>query len=188
VKPRQKWAGTGHLRNLPVYPSQVVHPDTGEILPAFSGCSDLLSGVWRWIRGIHAALYLQSLPSNAWHCCHPPVPACTDQNGGLTLRETETQSYLVLSTVNLAESRDRWDGIAAWGGAMQYRCVWWQRCTTPVGKPTWVCFWTLTFPHVYEWSRHVLQSGSERPWHGTYVCEARPNNAAWLRSEDFPKQ
>lgn len=188
VKPPRQWAGPGHLRNLPVYPSQVTHPDTGDVLPAFSGCSVLLDGVWQWIRGIHAALYREFLPSDVRHRVLPPVPACNNQGNGPTLEETERFSQVTLAAVSLAESLDKWDGIAAWGGAMQYRCVWWQRRQPGVTAGTdWTCFWTLTFPLVDEWSRQVLQPGSERPWHGAYSQKSRPSSAAWLRSEDFAK-
>jgi len=184
VKPQEKWAKPGYLRNLPIYPSQVIYPDTEEILPAFSGCRELFEGVWRWIRGIHSALYLHFLPSDVWHFSYPPVPVCSSQNGGPTIEETETQSHLILSIIRHAESHDKWDGITAWCGSMRYRCVWWQVADRE-GKPNQMCFWTLTVPRVDEWSRQVLQRGSERPWHGYYLCEKRPNNAAWLRSEDL---
>ena len=187
VKPSEQWTQPGHLHNLPVHPSQVVHPDTGEMLPAFTGCNDLLNGVWRWIKGLHAALYLQYLSHDADHLVLPPVPACSNQDGGPTLDDTEQQSHVIRQMVTLAESLDKWDGITAWGGALRYRCVWWQRAD-PTGKPNWMCFWALTFPFVAEWSRQVLGPGSERPWHGWYVCEARPTYSAWLASEDLPKK
>jgi hypothetical protein len=186
VKPRHEWAKSGHLRNMPIYPSQVIHPQTGDVFYALSGCSELLEGVWRWIRGMHAALYLQFLLRDVWHCSYPPVPACSNQNYGPTIEETERQSHLILSTIELAESLDKWDGIKAWNDALYYRCVWWQ-CATLKGKSEWICFWSLTFPHLNEWSCQVLPRGSERPWHGNYVCAARPNEAAFLKTEDFPK-
>lgn len=186
VKPHHEWAKPGHLRNMPIYPSKVIHPQTGATFYAFGGCSELFEGIWRWIRGMHVALYLQFLPGHVWHCSYPPVPACSSHHDGPTIAETEMQSHLILSTIDLAESLDKWDGIKAWNDALYYRCVWWH-CASLKGKPDWICFWALTFPRLNEWSCQVLPRGSERPWHGNYACAARPNEAAWLKTEDFPK-
>lgn len=185
IKPNHKWAKLGHIYNMPLRPSQVILSRMRNAVPAFTGCSELFQGVWQWIRGLHAALYLQFLPEEIWHCSYPPVPACSSQNDGPTLEETETQSYLILSNIGLAESLDKWDGITAWSGAVQYRCVWWQ-CTASTEKRKWICFWTLSFPHLTEWSLQVLPVGSERPWHGYYASVSRPNEAAFLDKEDFP--
>jgi hypothetical protein len=184
VKPADRWAKPGHLGNLPIYPSQVIRPDTGEILPAFSGCRELFEGVWRWIRGMHASLYLQFLPDNIRHFSYPPVPVCSSQSSGPTIEETETQTHLILSIISHAESQDKWDGITAWCDLVRYRCVWWQLANRKY-KASWICFWTLTFPYLEEWSRKILKHGSERPWHGNYFCETRPSNGTWLRREDL---
>lgn len=186
IKPGDEWPKPGHLRNMPIYPSQVIHPQIGESVPAFGGCSELFEGVWRWVRGMHAALYLQFLPSGIQHYSYPPVPACSSQHDGPSITETEIQSHLILSTIDIAESLDKWDGIKAWNDALYYRCVWWH-CATLKGKPDCICFWALTIPRLSEWSRQVLPPGSERPWHGNYICAARPNEAACLKTEDFPK-
>ena len=140
VKPGNEWAKAGHIRNMPIYPSQVLHPQTGDSIPAFSGCRELFDGVWRWIRGMHAALYLQFLPSDVQHWSYPPVPACSSQHDGPTIAETEMQSHLILSIIDLAtKTLDKWDGVTAWSGELVYRCVWWKRSALE-GKPNWICF------------------------------------------------
>lgn len=187
TKPQSDWAKPGHLRNLPLHRSLLIHRPTGQAVPGFSGLGELFEGVWRWIRGLHAALYREFLPSNVRHFPYPPVPAFSSQESGPTFEETETQSYLVRASIDLAESLGKWDGVTAWGGAARCRCVWWQ-CTSIKGSPNWMCFWTLSFPRLEEWSRQVLPRGSERPWHGNYVCAARPNNAACLTNGDFPEE
>lgn len=187
TKPNNKWAKPGHFKNMPLYSSQVIQPQTGKAVPAFSGCSELFQGVWRWIRGLHAALYLQFSPEDICHFSSPPVPACSSQDGGPTLKETEEQSYLIRFIVDLAKSLDKWDGITAWSDEVQYRCVW-KQCASATGKFNWVCFWTLSFPHLNEWSRQVLPTGSERPWHGNYASVSRPNKATFLTTKDFTKK
>ena len=185
TKPSDKWPKPGHLRNMPISPSQVIQRQTGNAVPAFSGCTELFEGVWRWIRGLHAALYLQFLPEDLWHRSLPPVPACSIQSGGPTLENTETDSKWILITMRLAESLDKWDGITTWRGAVQYRCVWWQTATA-TEKRNWKCCWTLSFPHLAEWSRQLLPAGSERPWHGHYASVSRPNKATFLETKDIP--
>lgn len=187
VKPASEWAKPGHVRDMPIRPSLLIHPQTGTAVTTFTGLGDLFAGVWRWIRGLHAALYREFLLPDVWHFSYPPVPACSSQESGPTIEDTETQSHLIRSSIGLAESLGKWDGITAWGGAARYRCTWWQ-CAALKGKPNWICFWTLSFPRLEEWSRQVLPRGSERPWHGNYACAERPNHVAWLQSEDFPEE
>ncbi len=187
IQPIHKRTKPGHFHNMPIRPSQIIQSQMRNAVPVFTGCSELFQGVWQWIRGLHAALYLQFLPVNIWYCSFPPVPACSSQHDGPTFEETETLSYLVLSSISLAESLDKWDGITAWNGTVQYRCVCWQ-CTAATEKLTWICFWTLSFPRLTEWSRQVLPAGSERPWHGCYASISRPKDSAFLETDDFPKE
>jgi hypothetical protein len=187
VKPRAEWGKLGHFRNMPIRPSLVIHRQAGNVVTTLAGLEKLFEGVWRWVRGLHAAVYREFLPSDILHFSYPPVPVCSSQDAGPTIEQTEMQSRLTRSSIDLAESLDKWDGVTAWGGAVRYRCVWWE-CAALKGKPNWICFWTLSFPCLEEWSRQVLPRGSERPWHGNYVCATRPDNAAWLKSEDFPKE
>ena len=185
VQPSHKWAKPGQLKNMSIHPAQIIQSHMSGAVPVFTGCSELLQGVWQWVRGLHAALYLEFLPSDTWHCPFPPVPACSTQNNGPTLEETETMSYIVLSRICLAKSHDKWDGITAWNDTMQYKCVWWQ-CTAGE-KTRWICFWTLSYPHLTEWSRQVLHAGSERPWHGCYASKSRPKDSTVLETDDSRK-
>lgn len=186
VQSNHEWPKHGHLRNMPIRPLQITHSQINHAIPAFTGCSQLFQGVWQWVRGLHTALYFQFLPEDTWNCSIPPVPACSLQSNGPTIEETETLSSLIRSSISLAQSHDKWDGITAWNAAIKYRCVWWQ-CTA-TEKPRWMCFWQLSYPHLTEWSRQVLPAGSERPWHGCYDLNLRPKDSTFLETDDFPKE
>lgn len=182
---KEDWPKPGHIRNMPLVPGLVFDALSGSAFPGFSGLGDLFDGVWRWVSGLHVALYGQYLPSATWHLVLPPVPACCSDPSGPSLEDTETQSRLTRKTIERAVAMDKWDGITAWGGALQYRCVWWQ-LHRPNTDPKWVCFWTLSFPGLEEWSRLVLPAGEDRPWHGSYVLDDHPADASCLVSDDFP--
>lgn len=184
---KEDWPEPGHLRNMPLVPALVIDAPSGSAFPAFSGLGDLFKGVGQWVSGFHAALYTQYLPPATWHLVLPPVPAYCSDPSGPSRADTETQSWLTRETAERAVALDKWDGVTAWGGGLRYRCVWWQ-LKRPGCDPKWVCFWTLSFPGLAEWSRHVVPAGTERPWHGEYVFDQRPGGSSILVSEDFPTE
>ena len=183
-KPPCDWPEAGHIRGLPIEPGFLVDPFAGTSVPLFRGAEELFEGVWRWIRGLHAAIYAQFLPKDAWHFCYPPVAAFSSRAGGPSVQETEQQSSLIRAIMQLACSKDRWDGVIAWGGASEYKCVWW--FCRGLKNPSWVCFWTLQLPGLAKWSQHLFSQGQERPWHGNYVRNEQPAGASFLSSSDFP--
>lgn len=176
TKPFDEWPKFGHLRrNLRLRPIEFQFSG-GEKLPAFTHVQHVLAGSWTWVRGLHCALYRTPLADNVPHLALPPVPACYITKP-LSLGEIEKLSGIVRSLLDLAVKYDKWDGIVTWGGKVVYRCVWHRK--EPGHKISgWVCYWTLTFPGTAEWSRSVLGTGSERPWHGYYVLDEPPQGAS----------
>jgi len=185
VKSPEQWADRGHIRRIGLQVGMLANMVTRTGVPTFSGVAPLLDGAWRWIRSLHAALYAQHLPHDTWHLAMPPVPTFSSRPNGPTLQEVETQTWVTRSVMTHALSHDKWDGITGWGRQLQFKCVWW-RCADLQGKPDWVCFWTLAFPGLREWSQQVLGPGQERPWHGSYVCGQRPQFSSYLESQDLP--
>ena len=118
IKPGHEWPKRGHLRDMPIRPSRVIDPRTGDALCAFTGCSGLLDGVWRWVRGMHAALYSQFLSADVWHCSYPPVPACNNQGQGPTLEET--QGIVMSSDLQLILRTPSISGMAYQRGVVPY--------------------------------------------------------------------
>jgi hypothetical protein len=170
---------------MPLVPGLVYDASSGSAFPGFSGLGDLFDGVRQWISGLYSALYMQYLPLAAWHLVLPPVPACCSDPSGPSLADTEIQSSLTRKTIERAVALDKWDGVTAWGGALRYRSVWWQMLR-PNADAKWVCFWTLSFPGLEEWSCLVLPAGEDRPWHGSYVLDDQPAEASSLAGEDLP--
>lgn len=179
-----EWPDPGHVRNLDFEMLAFVPNDGSFAIPAFGNADRVLKGAWTWIRGLHSALYREALALDATWCVFPPVPACST-SGGLSMSDAETHSFVCRATLQLGVKCDKWDGIDAWGQRLQFRCVW-KHVPKEHGGPAWWCFWGLLFPGVLEWSRNVLGSGLERPWHGHYVVSELPAGASYLVSEDFP--
>ena len=184
-KPASDWPKPGHIRSMPGRPGVSFLPGASGPIPAFSGLLDVFDGVKQWIQGLHACLYHAYLWPDIHHLVLPPVPAFSSEPSGPPLQATEGQSQCTRTLVELATSKDKWNGLIAWGSAIQYRCVWWQ-CAALAGRPDWICFWTLRFPGVEDWSRHILGVGNERPWHGYYVLEKPPQAGGILVGSDFP--
>ena len=186
TKPFDEWPKFGHLRsNLRLRPIEFQFSG-GEKLPAFTNVQHVFAGSWTWVRGLHCALYLTPLADNVPHFVLPPVPACFITKP-LSLGEIEKLSGSVRYLLDLADKHDKWDGIVAWGGKVVYRCVW-HRIEPGHKISGWACYWTLTFPGTAEWSRSILGTGSERPWHGYYVLDEPPQGASRLSSDDFPQK
>jgi len=186
LNPPEEWAKTGHIRRTGVRPTIAIDSDRRLAVPALSGITPMLTAVWRWVTGVHAALYGTPLDAgDHWSRVLPPVPAFGDDAQGVPLEICEEHSRLIMQVLQIAVRRDKWDGIVAWGTAVDFRCVWWKRPHNR-RKPPWVCFWALIVPGVIDWSRQVLPGGMERPWHGSFVCQEAPPACSVLSPEDFP--
>lgn len=183
VRPAADWPDFGHIRGMGVTPGILANIPTRTGLPALSGIGEILDGVGAWVRGFHAALYTCYLPETAERFLLPPVPACNTNGAGPDISETETLSAMTRSVLNLAIDKNKWDGIVAWGGAVDFKCVWWRELS-PQGR--WVCFWQCSLPGVKEWSGQVLPKGQERPWHGQYRLDNPPAGCSILVAADFP--
>jgi len=136
TKPTSDWPDFGHVRGTGVKPEIRFDSFAQLPVPVLSGIGPLLNGVWQWIRGLHAVLYERFLPVTTRHFVLPPVPAFGGKLKGPTLNDTERMSSLTRDVLKLALSRDKWDGITAWGGGLKYRCIWWKQIATstpPVG-------------------------------------------------------
>ncbi len=183
VDPVKGWPRGGHLRALNLQPG-LIFPGGGVApIPAFQGLECILPGAWTWVRGMHAALYARFLPDDVHHAAMPPVPAC-DSERDPSMEIAEKGSWLFRTFVQVSVDRAKWDGVSAWGNRLLYRCAWYHCPGTPA-HPPWVCFWTLVFPGVLQWSRGVLGDADKRPWHGFYTLNARPANASVLDSTDL---
>lgn len=184
IEPLEDWPKLEQLRALPMRRSVLYDPSTGMSVPTFTDCPGLFECVWTWVLGLHASLYGTFLNRDTWHLLFPPVKIGSSQIGGWTVKETEFQSSIIRDVLAHAEKIDKWDGISAWGSAVEYKCVWW-RVPKEGLELKWLCYWTLLMPGVLEWSRRVQGVGDERPWHGYYACSEKPSQAALIRGCDL---
>jgi len=180
----ENWPAPGHVRGLPVTAELVSIPEFEDPVPAFQGVQNLLRGVASWIRGFHAALYRESLQTDVVIHALPPVPAMGKESG-LTLHFVEEFSSMIIRAVHAAVISDRWDGINAWCGELRYFCTWWRRSQPNSDDPErWICYWTLTYPGVLDWSRSVTNF-YVRPWHGYYELAERPTDSSVVTQREF---
>ncbi len=186
LKPVEEWASVGHFRRLALKPKIGIDPDHPVAVPLLEGIAPVLDGVWQWIRGLCVAVYQEPLgATELWSRVLLPVPAFGDGEGGVPLDMHENAARLTMQVMRMAIARDRWDGISAWGGAIDFRCVWWKRATDGL-KPPWVCFYALVVPGVLDWSHKVLVREMVRPWCGTFALQQCPNESSVLEAGDFP--
>jgi len=178
-KPPEEWPSS-HVRKCAIKPSALVLPMAGSFVPMLSGFEKLSAGMWTWIRGLHAALYNRAIsPATNWSV-FPPVPTLTERaRSDLAMRE-RTAAWL-LRVVRKAVAAERWDGIIAWGGAVDYRCVWYHEQLNDQ-RDRWVCCWGLIIPGVLDWSRTVL-GNNYRPWLGYYTVSEPPRGLVRGKTE-----
>jgi hypothetical protein len=163
----------GALRRLNLTP--VILTMSGQALPGLDGIARQMEYAWRWIRGLHAALYCTPLPRNATHSVLPPVPSADAH----TARDVGRLSHAARGVVAAAEQMNMWDGIECWGGQVRYHCTWTEKLGQ-VAHDRWFCAWTLVFQAALQWSAGVMPPGAEFGWHGTYALPSLPTGAAVL--------
>lgn len=158
--------------------ARIVEISKGVFVPALTNVSGVLHGVWRWVRGLHSALYGAYLHDNAGGTLFPPVPAFSDSDG-LTFRSAEEMSEFIRHLVADGEGRGACDVLSAWGRHVVFKACW-QRfmIDPPHPQEGFICAWTLSVPGLDEWSRLVLPRGLERPWHGFYGLPVPPCTAS----------
>lgn len=152
--------------------------------PVFRNMNWLFDSVKLWLRGIHAALYSECLPISTSHLVIPPVPAFGGGPEGMPLVEVEKASLRIKEVLKRSHKLDRWDGVSAWGGHLQYCCVWWKR-RAKNKEPVWECIWGLSFPGVLQWSAQTPSLTGPRPWLGQYIATTVPSIASKLTLDQF---
>jgi|GEM_PF-5258197 len=174
--PVEEWPRRGELRRLNMEPALLQIAKNLPSIPVMSNIEPLITGVWTWIRGFHAAMYCRHMSEDVNHTIFPPVPAFNAENEALNMKNAEFLSKIIRDAVQVGIQESCWDGIDAWGGGIKYRAVWYHFGDRLVRDNP--CFWTLSVPGTHKWSRGVMKEGYERPWHGVYKLEETPRNAA----------
>lgn len=144
-----------------------------EPVHGITGAGDALLAATLWCRGMYAALYGNSLPSQLAGVVHPPVPVWTvDQGADSGLRADEIREEHILGNLRVATHARQADEIRAWGGAVTYVAAW---KPGAMGRGRWGCSWALEFPASRIWARSVR--GVDRPWHGYFETDQLPPGA-----------
>lgn len=174
---------------LPMYRSEKVCI-SGIDRPIFGNISPVISGVWTWIRGLHAALYGSYLPNDVRHRVLAPLPGYFEHSKTSRERQLEEEkkdTQAILRIVTAGARNNVWDGVIMTNGNVQYRCVWLlnKNGAKPYDKIV-VCVWYLDFPGVMKMSSLLHQ---QVPWRGMYQYYSEiPKNAAVVTNDTIQSE
>lgn len=99
----------------------------------------------RWLRGFHAALYRQPLPSGARYAITLPLPRGMMENGRPNIEPPRLpQHRLFVETIKNCRAHANIDRLIANKGKLTYECVW----APDDGGRFWHCIFAL---NIYDW-------------------------------------
>jgi hypothetical protein len=107
---------------------------------------DIRGEVERWLRGFHAALYGQPLPSDAMFAIETPFPRVVPtRDGAVAVADPfrERQHLLFVRTIKDNRAARNVDRIATNNGKLLYECVWDQ-----ANNGSWMCIFGFD---LYQW-------------------------------------
>jgi hypothetical protein len=147
----------------------------------FMGCvtTNIKNQIVRWMRGFHAALYQEYLPTNTPNAIHLPFPNGSLTEDGFIIKDILDQQYLFVDVIKKNRIARQLDRIVCNNGRLQYECVW---MTTDQGD--WSCVFAL---QIYDWVQLADANFPKRGCVGWYqpVC-GRPTNGAIASNLVFP--
>jgi hypothetical protein len=152
--------------------------------PVIGNAQEILLAAMIWVRGFHAALYGEVLPSEIEHRTRCPAPGLRSEGGDFAaqLREETEMTNASLGVLGGAIEGGATDRVTLRAGAIDYRCTW---VASPYhhGKP-WSCIWALDLPGSEAWSTDVRRR--HVPWHGAYLAQHKPPAAAQFTFPGYP--
>src|SRR4029453_17501897 len=145
-------------------------PDSSPILAVAE--MDVREAIRRWIRGFHAALYREYLPSDSHFATYPPLPEgkrVGDEVRFLSVPEVVPKFVEELHRNRVLGNLDR---ILCRNRRCRYECVW---CQADNGR--WICVYGLD---LFNWKNLGDQSQKPRGCVGCYQRQSGgvPINAA----------
>jgi hypothetical protein len=136
--------------------------------------------VWRWVRGFHAALYREFLPSKRGGFVHTPFSPGRKDGENITFERIHPEQFLVPAEIKKNRIARNIDVIEFCNQKCRYESVF---VRLDNGAP--VCFWAL---RLYEWEKLA-----DSRWPGTHGCIGSyyppagiPSTAAKGTNLDFP--
>ena len=106
---------------------------------------DIRSVVWRWVRGFHAALYREPLPTTwFFSALQTPFPSMTPTTSGPKIDPLPRQHLAFVETIKVQRAKLDLDTIKSNNGKLTYDCVWSQ---ADIGG-SWLCIFAL---NLYDW-------------------------------------
>lgn len=119
------------------------HTDAGLPLAAVSGL-DLPKTIRRWVRGFHAALYGEALPTGARFVTSPPLHEAQMREGRADVPPVADVIPKFVHEIRRNRLTKTLDVIECRNGKCRYECVW---ATSDHGQ--WICIYAID---LYGWS------------------------------------
>lgn len=119
-------------------------PSGGETL-VLTGI-DFQAMIRRWLRGFHAALYREPLPSAGAFSTHPPLPSGRMEGDELKPDPIDPAHEKYVEVLKRNRAVNNLDRIICRNGKCRYECVW---VRADGGQP-WLCVFCLD---IYDWIR-----------------------------------
>lgn len=126
--------------------------------------------IGRFLRGFHAALYHEYLPSETHNVILPPFPAAAEHDGRLSYIEIPTYFHEVVKILRRCRVAEQYDEISCFNDRCRYLCVW---TKTDTGEPC--CCFGL---RIYSWEK--LANNADFPRRtcvGMYSINSVPDGA-----------
>jgi hypothetical protein len=141
---------------------RIFRPDLGAVENL-----DIRAVVWRWIRGFHAALYREPLPTTRFmSSLQTPFPSGVATAVGFQIDPLPQQHLAFVETIKVQRAKRNLDRIRSNNGKLTYECVW---CQADNGGP-WLCIFALD---LYDWKDLGLTPGQPaRGCAGFYKLES----------------
>jgi hypothetical protein len=131
---------------------------------------DVKAAVWRWVRGFHAALYREYLPSGTRRAVELPFPDGEIINGDVRLSPVREQHAYFVQIIKMNREAQNLDRIVSNVGAVTYECVWGQMDH----DSPWLCVFALD---IYDWRDLGEERLGQRGCVGMYQLDKPPAGA-----------
>lgn len=184
--PPQDWS-SDKVRQVSKHLGELKLLGNGRFVGTIHGLDKITLAVETWVRGLHALLFSQFLPSHRVTSI-APIGTFLDSSGEALRQHEQTQidrRSMCAKMCLFAHKVEKAHRLVCWGGKIEYICCWANVKTSSAKKiHSWpICFWTLNVPGLVEWTQ--AQVHESIPWTGMYAVPQIYNHWSPLGSAEI---
>ncbi len=153
--------------------------DRGQPLAIGFSNINITRTIYRWVRGLHAALYEEYLPPSRSIAIHPPfMTGKLTTPTSATVEAEPSQRSLFAQLLNMNRAMCKLDSLRAWNGKLTYECTW---TRADNGHP--LCVFALD---LYGWHElGAIPGEPRRDCCGAYLASDFPRTATRASNLEF---